>query len=95
MLYNYFTGTGTAADLAWMIVRAAQTTFGKVGNVTNLVNNLATKLRILYNSVGGGSFKWADLGGVILDIADLLATFIPAASAYNAARFLWTIANPL
>lgn len=78
-----------------MVARAIQKEFNYVGNITNLANNIATKLRTIYNSIGGGGFAWADLGGVFLDIADLIVTLVPAANVAKVVRVLWSIANPL
>ena len=95
MLYNYFTGTGTGADIAWMVARAVAKEFNYVGSIANLANNLYTKFRILYNTVGQDNFSWSSLGGIFLDIADLVVTLVPAANVFKVVRVLWSVANPL
>ncbi|WP_453993209.1 hypothetical protein [Bacillus nitroreducens] len=94
MFYNFFTGTTNIGDAAWAIARLFARKFDKLENVNNIAANLTTKFRAIYNSFGG-NFAWADLGGVILDIGELLLTFAPQARLWDITTFLWGSANIL
>jgi len=93
-LYNAFTGTTNIGDAAWAVARLFVSTMNPAANVANIASSLTTKFRAIYNSFGG-NFAWADLGGAILDIGDLLLTFAPAAGLYKISKFLWGASNIL
>jgi hypothetical protein len=93
--YNIFTGTANIGDAAWAIARLFVTTFNPAASVSYIASSLATKFRAIYNSIGGSDFAWADLGGAILDIGELLLTFAPAAGLWRITKFLWGSANIL
>ncbi|WP_100331291.1 hypothetical protein [Bacillus xiapuensis] len=94
MLYNFFvTGTG-AAGVAKSITDVIVKRFNVVGDVQRLIDNLTTKLKIIYRSFDG-DFSWADLGGAILDLGQLILTFVPAAKITNIVGALWDISTIL
>ncbi|KAB2488211.1 hypothetical protein [Priestia endophytica] len=93
--YNYFTGTGNAGDLAWAIARLFVREFNPAASVAHIASSLTTKFRAIYNSIGGSSFAWGDLGGAILDIGELLLTFAPSAGIWRITKFLWGSSNLL
>lgn len=94
MLYNYFvTGTGEAG-VAKNIVDRITKEFKVVEEVTRLIQNLQTKLKVIYRSFDG-DFSWADLGGAILDIGQLIITFVPAGKLTTVISVLWDISTIL
>jgi hypothetical protein len=92
--YNYFTGTGTAADAAATIAKLFVKKFNIVGSTVDLINSLTWKLRAIYSSFDG-DFSWADLGGAILDLGEFLLDFTPAGKLADIVSFLWGTANVL
>lgn len=94
MLYNYFTGTGSLADVAWSIAQLIFRKLNVAGDAVALYNSLLWKLRAIYNSFGG-SFSWADLGGVILDLGEFILSLTPAGRLADIISVLWGSANIL
>jgi len=94
MLYNFFvSGTGEAGvakSIADVIVKR----FNVVGEVQHLINNLITKLKVIYRSFDD-DFSWTDLGGAILDIGQLVITFVPAGKLTNIVATLWDVSTIL
>ncbi|MEB3751181.1 hypothetical protein MKY25_15675 [Geobacillus sp. FSL W8-0032] len=94
MLYNYFvSGTGVvgvAKQIADVIVRK----FNITGTVTDLINSLVFKLKVIYRA-HDGDFSWRDLGGAILDLGQLILTFVPAGKLTAIVSALWDIATIL
>lgn len=94
MLYNFFvTGTG-AAGVAKSIADIIVKRFNVVGEVSMLINHLTTELKILYRSISG-DFSWASLGGAILDIGQLVLTFVPAGKITDIVATLWDVSTVL
>lgn len=94
MLYNFFvTGTG-AAGVAKQITDVIVKRFNVVGEVQYLINSLTTKLKVIYRSFDG-DFSWADLGGAILDIGQLILTFVPAGKITDIVGALWDVSTIL
>lgn len=94
MLYNFFvSGTG-AAGVAKSIVDAAVKRFDIVGDVKRLLENLTAKLKVIYRSFDG-DFSWVDLGGAILDVGQLVLTFIPGTKISPVVAFLWDFSTIL
>ncbi|MFW5434123.1 hypothetical protein [Paenibacillus apiarius] len=94
MLYNYFvSGTGEAG-VAQSIVNVIKSKFNIVGEVAHLLNNLTFKLKVIYRSFDG-NFSWVDLGGAILDLGQLILTFVPAAKITTIISALWDISTIL
>ncbi|GGJ77950.1 hypothetical protein [Virgibacillus salexigens] len=94
LFYNAFTGTTNLGDAAWAIANLAFRKFDIPGEVADLANSILNKMRSLWNSFGG-DFSWADLGGVILDLGELIVTFIPAGRVTDVVSFLWGSSNIL
>lgn len=94
MLYNFFvSGTG-AAGVAKNIVDRILKEFKVIEEVTRLTQNLTTKLKVIYRSFDG-DFSWADLGGAIFDIGQLIITFLPGKKLVDVISVLWDIATIL
>ncbi|MDW0115055.1 hypothetical protein QT711_17985 [Sporosarcina saromensis] len=94
MLYNFFvSGTGEAG-VAKQIVGAITKKFKVVGEVQRLIDSLIYKLRVIYRSFDG-DFSWTDLGGAILDLGQLILTFIPAGRLVDVVSVLWDISTIL
>ncbi|WP_144525026.1 hypothetical protein [Bacillus pumilus] len=94
MFYNFFvSGTG-AAGLANSIVAVLKRKFNIVGDVSGLLDSLTTKLKIIYRSFDG-KFSWADLGGAILDIGNLILTFVPGTKITKVIEALWEVSTLL
>lgn len=93
MFYNYFTGTTNAGDLAWSLAALFKEKFPGV-EMYALAQSLTTKLRQLWNSFGG-DFSWADLGGIIIDLGQLIVEVTPADNITDTVQILWGAANLL
>ncbi|MGG1755363.1 hypothetical protein, partial [Geobacillus stearothermophilus] len=92
--YNYFvSGTGVV-DVAKKIADVIVRKFNITGSVTDLINNLVFKLKVIYRA-HDGDFSWSDLGGAILDLGQLILTFVPAGKLTTIVSALWDIATIL
>lgn len=88
MLYNYYVSETGEAGVAQSIVNLIKKHFNIAGDVSRLLDNLTWKLKTIYRSFDG-NFSWADLGGAILDLGQLILTFVPATKLWNITKFLW------
>ncbi|MEC1646450.1 hypothetical protein [Bacillus halotolerans] len=94
MFYNYFvTGTGVAG-VANSIVAVIKRKFNIVGDVSRLLDSLTYKLKVIYRA-SDGKFSWGDLGGAILDLGQLILTFVPAGKITTIVSALWEISGIL
>lgn len=94
MLYNFFvSGTGEVG-VAQSIIGVLKKRFDIAGDVTRLLDNLIWKLKAIYRSFDG-NFSWADLGGALLDLGQLILTFVPSTKIWNIVQALWDISSIL
>lgn len=94
LFYNYFTGTGSAADVAYAVASLVIRKLNVAADAAALANSIAWKLRAVYNSFGG-HFRWADLGGAILDLGEFIVNLLPAGRVVDVVQILWGASNML
>ena len=77
LFYNFFTGTGTAGDVAWSLATLVIRKFNVAADTAAIVQSLTWKLRSLAGLFKGNVTIW-DALGVIPDLAELIVNFLPA-----------------
>lgn len=63
------------------------------GDAARIASSIAYKLKAMVRASDG--FSWADLGGVIVDLAKFIIDLVPAAKLSKVIGLLWDLAQLL
>lgn len=96
LLYRTFVEKSTTvADFAWtssqIIFNEFRDKLSKYDSFVDLYNVLYGQIRAIFN--GSNATSWADLGGVLLDIADMIVSITPIGNAASIVKVLWQIGS--
>jgi hypothetical protein len=96
LLYRTFIEKSASLyDFVWLAAQIVFNEFkgrlGKFETAKDLFNVIYGKIRAIYN--GSQADSWADLGGVLLDVADVIVSVTPLGNAYSVLKVLWQIGS--